>query len=330
MTTAATVFILGFPHDIGGAGGEAWHAALLWRRQGLGVTWIPTWGGADPVWLARCEAGGMAVVRSTPRDIVKVPGIANAHVAMFCNDRAVSVVPRLQDIGCKVVLVPCMCYYRRGWRELKPHAWVCQSEFQRARLGRPDAHLIHGAYDWASVKYEPRPHAAGDPFVCGRMARAAATKWHDDYWRILARVPDVRGLAMGADNTIRHRMRPQPDWATAMPPGAMPAEAFYRQLHAYVTINSADVENWPRVGLEAMAHGVPIVAEAKYGWTEMLTDETALLAKGDDPMELGDLAAKLAGDEDLRLSMATAARKRVEQIAAPETVWAGWRTLFGL
>lgn len=325
------VFVLGFPHDVGGASGEAYHAALLWRRNGLDVTWIPTWAAPSPWWEKTVRADGMDIIRTSPRDVVKVPDIAGAPVVMFCNNQALACVPRLQDIGCRIVAVPCMCFHRRGWRELKPHSWVCQSFFQRERLRLPQAHVIRGAYAWDRVEFAPLPHSAPSlPFTVGRIARAAGSKWNEQYWRILERIPNVRGLVMGVNDQIARSMRPQPEWAKALKENELPAGVVMRNLHAYLTINSADVENWPRVGLEAMAHGVPLVVERKYGWAEMLTDDTAMLSDSDDPLVLGDLAAQLAADEGLRLRIAAAARKRLEEdICNPATIWDHWQVVLG-
>jgi glycosyltransferase involved in cell wall biosynthesis len=105
----------------------------------------------------------------------------------------------------------------------------------------------------------------------------------------------------------------------------MPAELLYRQLHAYVTKNGTDHENWPRVGLEAMAYGVPIVAERAFGWKEMVTEgETGLLGATD--ADMARCATRLAQDEPFRLNMAQRARERLERdLAQPEVLWRDWQ-----
>jgi len=92
-------------------------------------------------------------------------------------------------------------------------------------------------------------------------------------------------------------------------------------------LNGGARENWPRVGLEAMAAGVPVVAPRAWGWTEMIEHgQTGFL--GESVEELVYYTASLAYDETRRLEMAEAARTRVERLANPETILAGWRELF--
>ena len=50
-------------------------------------------------------------------------------------------------------------------------------------------------------------------------------------------------------------------------------------------VQRAAVENWPRVGLEAMAAGVPLVVDAKGGWLEMLRHgRTGYLCRTDNEL----------------------------------------------
>jgi len=95
-----------------------------------------------------------------------------------------------------------------------------------------------------------------------------------------------------------------------------------------VQANGNAQENWPRSGLEAMACGVPIVAENKWGWREMIRHgETGYLADSDD--EMIRCAAEFAGNEELRINTAVRARNRLEkELANPEELWKEWKTLF--
>jgi glycosyltransferase involved in cell wall biosynthesis len=88
------------------------------------------------------------------------------------------------------------------------------------------------------------------------------------------------------------------------------------------------VENWPRVGLEAMARGVPVVAENRGGWREMVRHgETGYLCDTDD--QFAYYAARLAYDEGHRMEIICQARYRLEhELADPEELWNRWRELF--
>jgi glycosyltransferase involved in cell wall biosynthesis len=95
-----------------------------------------------------------------------------------------------------------------------------------------------------------------------------------------------------------------------------------------LTINGGARENWPRAGLEAMACGVPIVAQNQWGWTEMIEHGvTGFLGSCDE--ELAHWVAVLAYDEDLRLEIAVNARKKLEDnLANPVKLAASWKQLF--
>ena len=87
------------------------------------------------------------------------------------------------------------------------------------------------------------------------------------------------------------------------------------------------VWNWPRVGLEAMAAGVPVVAEKRWGWLEMIEHgKTGFL--GDTNEEIAHYATELAHDEERRLAVAVTARERVERLGDPHTLWQKWKRLF--
>jgi glycosyltransferase involved in cell wall biosynthesis len=105
---------------------------------------------------------------------------------------------------------------------------------------------------------------------------------------------------------------------------SIPVERFLARLHCYLSINGTARENWPRVGLEAFAAGVPVVTENKWGWQEMIEHGvTGFL--GNDLEELAHYASLLAHDEELRLEMAHAARsKLINELACPEKLWDQW------
>jgi len=133
---------------------------------------------------------------------------------------------------------------------------------------------------------------------------------------------------MGVDETIRKWIGPAPAWAEVLPPCAMPAREFYRRIHCLMPINFSLLENWPRVGLEAMACGVPIVAPREGGWCDMITHgENGFLASSAE--EFAELGTLLARDESLRMKIAAQARRKLEtELANPDDIWAGWQRLF--
>jgi hypothetical protein len=229
---------------------------------------------------------------------------------------------------------------KRFFAESGPaEAMVYQSEFQRSELepqlapfGYDPAtgHLIRGAFDVDDWQFRPRPHAKGEAFVVGRVARPDTDKWSSNTWPIYQRIQyaNKRALMLGMDDRTHEKLGTPPAWADCLKPMAISAQQFFGTIHCTLPVNGGARENWPQAGLEAMASGVPIVAQNAWGWREMIEPGvTGFL--GDDDCELAHYVALLAHDEDLRGRIAHAAHERlVATLANPDAILAGWKRLF--
>lgn len=339
------IFVAGYPGEIGGANTECWHTIKLWRRFGVEVVCLPTWP-ADLApedlarWHGRLEAIGVRTCLAAPEDLARVAGLGGAPVVAFCNVRFLRAADRFRALGCPIVWVGCMnwlfpderLHYRRGGTFER---YVFQSVFQRDQLepqlrkfgyDAPQGRLIRGAFDCAEFSFRPRARRPGQPFVVGRLSRAAADKFHPDTWQIYAAVPGRRARVLGFGPAVEQILGPPPAWAEVLAPGAESPQEFLGSLHALVMAGRTE-ENWPRAGLEAMAAGVPVVADARGGWSEMIRHgRTGYLAENGAAMSA--CAARLAGDDNHRLDVARAARRAVEELSDPHAIWQEWRALF--
>jgi glycosyltransferase involved in cell wall biosynthesis len=218
-------------------------------------------------------------------------------------------------------------------------AFVFQSEFQRRELepqlkplgyNADSGHLIRGPFDLDEFPFSPRPHPKGDVFVTGRMARPDTDKWSSNTWPIYTAIQYApkRALMLGMDDRTHAKLGAVPNFADTLKPMAISVQQFLSTLHCLLPINGGARENWPRAGLEAMAAGVPVVAQNQWGWREMIEHGvTGFL--GSDDCELAHYAAMLAHDEDLRQRIIHAAHDRlVNKLANPEVIWEGWKRLF--
>lgn len=333
------IFVAGYPGDLGGASTELDHTLRLWRRRGLGVALVPN-DTPDPRWRARMDRLGCTTLRANP-ETVHLPG--GSIVVAFCNERFLHAAHRFRQAGCRIVWAGCMNWLfpaeRLHYRRHGPFdRYVFQSRHQRGTLapelrkyGFRDEQgcLIRGPLDLAEFPYRPRPRAAGEAFTLGRISRAAVDKFHRDSWAVYGGIPrDVRVRILGWHPRVEEQLGAPPSWAECLRERALPARDFLRSLHCLAPLGGEAVENWPRAGLEAMATGVPVVAEARGGWTEMIQHgRTGYLARTHE--EFADCVTRLADDETHRLTMAAAAREAVEQdLAAPDAIWRAWRRLF--
>jgi hypothetical protein len=249
----------------------------------------------------------------------------------------------LKELGCRMVWVNCMTFLFDQERFAAktygpPEAYVFQSEYQRgvlepllmplgynARLG----HLIRGAFAFDEIPYAPRPHPPQQDFWIGRLARPDLDKWSSTHWKILGQVPYParRGLAMGWNDALDRKCGPRPAWAETLAPQQIAAPDFLGRCHAMLGLNGGARENWPRIGLEAMAAGVPLVCQNEWGWKEMIQDGlTGFLTNTDE--EMAYRLAQLTYDEDLRRTIIERAAAAVKDLACPERIGAQWTRLF--
>ena len=100
--------------------------------------------------------------------------------------------------------------------------------------------------------------------------------------------------------------------------GTEEKSAFMRSLDIFVLPSLT--EGTPNSIVEAMACGVPVIASAIGGVTDMVTPETGLLVAPGDPAALADAMNRLAADPGLRERMGGAARRRYEEVFSPGAV----------
>jgi len=337
------VTVLGFPLAVGGANSECGHTVLLWRRAGIKVTIIPTWHlDDDAPWTRRLLDAGCRIIETNADNLHAVPGLAGGIVSGWCNYHVCDAWDELQRLGCKVVWSPCMTtqpFERRTFRRKQPAALHLESEYQRSQLGAWYAErglpadrqfLIRGAFELADFPYAPKPHD-GKAFYIGRLARPDRLKWNRSMFATVASVRErkieAEMLLMGWNHEVEAKCGVAPPWAKCFAPGSMTSQDFLANCHVLLCMNGGNAENWPRIGLEAMASGVPIVAEKQWGWPEMLEHRvTGLLY--DTPSEAANFHAELANDETYRLELAENARQAVQRLTSPDRIIRQWMELF--
>lgn len=335
------VFLIGYPGAMGGANTEALHLLRLWKSHGWEVNLVPTWNCA-PDNEARMTALGYITHHATPENLGDVPNLPGSITVGMCNSHYMSVYGNLRQLGCKTVWINCMTFLFPHERQAyaawgTPDACVYQSHFQQTELERslqpygyrPEtSHMIRGAFDPAEIPWNPASRAPTDPFTVGKLARPDADKWYNRLFSILAPIPNRRALLMGCRPETYLKIGEPPDWAECLAPMQISVPDFLHRCHALITVNGGARENWPRVGLEAMSAGVPILAPNAWGWQEMIVHgETGFLCDSDtDYARYGSL---LASDEPLRQRIAMQAREHLlTRLAPTDELWLQWDQLF--
>ena len=103
--------------------------------------------------------------------------------------------------------------------------------------------------------------------------------------------------------------------------------AIYGEMDVLVLPTRRDA--FPRVVMEAMCHGIPVVATRIDGVPEMVADgETGFLVEPDDAAGFAEATASLLRDDGLRRRMGAAGRERARQVFSPAAYEAAMLALY--
>ena len=336
------IYVIGHPTSHGGANTELWHTLKLWRRYGVEVTVVPTWSTNKEQRQQLAEIG-CKILPLRPRNPNTFYLPDDSLVVSFCSPSFVDLSRQIRN--CRLIYVRCMCYWDDPLdrqtidRDGPFDAYVCQSHYQRQQLWpRLEAAgvteercpVIRGAFDTSEFPFLPSSHHNGDPFVIGRLSRRDPRKYPLKFWDIYAQMcPPVRARVMGWGPEVEKHIGRPPEWAETLGQCAERSEDFIRSLHCMVhPVGEYMAENWPRVVLEAMACGVPVVTDRRGGTCEMIKHGRTGYLCG-DPAEFAEYTLAMAENESLRLEIASRARTELEEeLADPEIIWTAWKQLF--
>ncbi len=303
--------IHGFPSSGGGAGTELRHQIRLWRKMDIEVCLIPSTGGSSalPEHRELTELG----VRVFLQDEWKIlrPG---DRVLSFCNQHTLKRIDQIIHAGALLVFINCMTELFGMERGLAPEGKIAAFGYQnpavRGKLeaelrgsGCRDSTLFFDFEPWLDPELFPF-HFARDAnsFVMGHISRPDPAKFSNDtaaiYNAVESPVPK-RGIFLGFNFRCAAKTGPLPDWIDRFSSHSqMDPREFYRRCH--VILQPTDTtENWPRIGLEAMASGTVLIVDDRGGWQRMIEHgKTGFLCK--TPEEFSSYASLLARDPELR------------------------------
>ncbi len=334
------VFVLGYPHTVGGAGPHCWATVRLWRSLGLEVAMLPLCKVTGNAWTDRLNALGVPTLADTT-----LAPVRRGHIVVaFCNPKFFTHAAEIRRRRARAVWIGCMSYVhdceRRFYAEHGPvDRAVLNSRFQDEKIrGKLEEHYapehvlrIPSCFWPDEWRFVPRQRS--DRFYIGRLSRAAEDKFSSSTWRIYEKIRKavgkdrVHARIMAWSPEVEKKLGKPPAWCQCLPAKAETAESFLHSLHAMVYRNGGAEENRPRVCFEAMACGVPVVAENEFGWPEVvLRGETGFLAA--DHGEFVAHVAALAKDEKLRLRIAQQARDYLPTLIDAPAIGRQWLSLF--
>lgn len=175
---------------------------------------------------------------------------------------------------------------------------------------------------------DPSGREAGRPFRLLFVGNPSRWKGVDLLPRVASllgpkfEIQCIGGLRAGFDGA---RLPKNMKLIPRMEPEKMPA--VYRSVDAALV--PTRYESFGYVALEAMACGLPVIGFESAGTAEIcVQDETALLAKVDDVAELASYARELAGNESIRVRLATAGRQRAVKYFSEARALAAYMTIY--
>jgi hypothetical protein len=333
--TLRELWVAGYPGWVGGADTELDSMVDLWTARGVRVHLVPL-SPPDAKMRAKCDVRGATTHEYRPDIFHK------QVVTSFCNGDFLKALPAIHEAGKPAAVVWANCMTWLFDAERTAHAaglidyFIFQSKYQRNRLV-PELSRYRPVRELAGYRayYNPdpglfRPPAAGGGFCAGRVSRDDPAKFSSDMWEIFRRIAAPNGkkiFVLGFSDKVA-AVTGQPhsldyQWWSA---GSVPPTGVYRKLHVLVHKTGGSRENWPRVILEAYAHGVVPIVENSFGNPEMVIDGvTGFLC--DDSNEMVFRASQLAHDDRLRVQMAANGYGHLKELCDADLCWTPWESL---
>jgi glycosyltransferase involved in cell wall biosynthesis len=198
----------------------------------------------------------------------------------------------------------------------------------------PNAVLVPSSRPGDRTRYRAAWQFTEDHFVVGCVANYKPAKGLgyllDAVGRLRKRLPALRVVIVG-EGPLRKQLEAdirnlQLESVVVLHGSEDDARAIYPSFD--ILVQASETEGLPNVILEAAVTGLPIVATAAGGTTEILTNEQhALIVATRDPARLAEAILRLAEDRQLRERLGQAARERASDFS-PERLAATTAALY--
>ena len=306
--------------------------------MGLEVHLIPTDKGYknEPLYQEMLDRG--VIVHSHDEFSAITPG---SPVLGFCNDRFLANIDRILEYSHNTVFVNCMTWLfdmeKRRHREGKIAVFLYQNDAVRKqsqaalREINPDAEVKY-------LSFKPYFDAEAFPFIAdrakekfrgftvGHISRSDADKFAVEtlqIWEAIESPVTKRGIMLGFGKASEEKIGKSPEWITTHEnQRSLSQQDFYQQVDVIVQPTDT-TENWPRIGLEAMANGTILIVDNRGGWQQMIQHGvTGWLC--DTPEDFIEYATRMAYESEEREAMTRAARQRLDVLAGDRASRENW------
>lgn len=207
------------------------------------------------------------------------------------------------------------------------NSFISEQGFSSERI-----RVIHNGIQLPEI-FEEKPHRKGFwiasagrfvsvkdyPFLI-EVAREVSTSHNDISFKIAGDGPQRAEVEV---KTKEHGLADR----ISLPGFIVDMNTFYRNIDVY--INTSLHEGIPMSVLEAMAHGLPVIAPKVGGIEEIITDGVeGYLIESRDPAAFAEKCVLLATNKDLYAEMSLAARKRVQNDFSVEQMARKYQELY--
>ncbi|MEM6258480.1 MAG: glycosyltransferase [Planctomycetota bacterium] len=329
-----------------GANTELHHQIILWRSMGLTVHLIPGDAGYrnEPLYPEMIERG-VIIHEANQFDII-TPG---SPVLGFCNDRFLARIDEILLYSHNTVFVNCMTWLFEQEKVRHHEGKIAAFLYQNEQVCHKNAALLREINPDRNIQYQTfKPYfdakafpfidagqriagRQGKLFVLGRISRQDGDKFSANtlpIWEAIETPGQKRGVMLGFGLESEQKIGKPSKWImTYNNQTELSQQDFYKQ--ADVIVQPMDTtENWPRIGLEAMASGSVLIVDNRGGWHQMIEHGvTGWLC--DTPQDFIRYATRMAHEPLERSAMAEAARKRLIELAGQETASKSWAVFMG-
>lgn len=323
------------PSLYGGAGSELFHQIKLWQQCSLPLHIIPT----HPVEFDQKYLAHGCTFHA-PNDWASIP--SSSLVISFCNRDFLRNLAAIRQRAQYVIYVNCMAWLYPEEKEAMRHGFVDCFLYQNEKVMNtlvpqlrrlnPNPRIQFRTFVpyFDSSLFPFVDHRPSDFFCAGHISRQEPEKFAVDTWRIYESFSSPvakKACFLGYDRRSRSKTGPPPEWVqTYLDEQDLSQQDFYRSCH--VVLQPTDtVENWPRIGFEAMASGSVLIVDKRGGWEQMIEHgKTGWLCE--NAADFIAYASKMAWEPRCREDMAGAARERGSALGGLSASLESWKEVF--